>query len=80
MCEPFTPEDGGFGDGRQLDVVVWTGEVQKTKTVNVLLVFWRDGNPMNGALDVISGEQAESVTDVDGKSRILRFDPLPLAG
>ena len=56
LCESLTPEDGRFGDGRQLDVVLWTGEVQETKTVDVLLVFWRDSNSMNGALDVVSSE------------------------
>lgn len=28
--EPLTPKDGGFGDGRQLEVIVWAGEVQET--------------------------------------------------
>ena len=47
--------------------------------MNVLLVFGRDGNPMNGALDVVSSEQVESVASVDGKGPILGFDPLPFA-
>ena len=71
MCESFTPEDWGFGNGGQLDVVVWTGEVQETKTVSVLLILGRDGNPMDGALDVVSGEQAERVAGIDSKGRVL---------
>jgi len=58
---------------------MWTGEVQEAKTVNVLLVFGRDGNPMDGAFDVVSGEQAECITSVDSDGRILRFEPLPFA-
>lgn len=58
---------------------MWTREIQETKTVNVLLVLGRDGNPMDGALDIVSGEQTESVASVDGKGRVLGFDPLPLA-
>lgn len=55
-------------------------EVQKAKTVDMLLVLGRDGNSVNGALDVVGGEQVEGVTGVDGEGRILGFDPLPLAG
>ena len=51
------------------------GEVQETKAVNVLLVSRRDRNPMDGALDIVSGEQVESVTGVDSEGRILGFDP-----
>ena len=57
---------------------MWAGEVQETKTINVLRVFWRNRNPMDGALDIVSGEQVESVTSVDSEGRILGFDPLPL--
>ena len=59
---------------------MWTGEVQEAEAVNVLLVLGGDGNPVDGALDVVCGEQVESVTSVDGKGRILGFGPLPLAG
>lgn len=45
----------------------------------MLLVFGRDSNPMDGALDVISGKKAESVASVNSKGCILGFDPLPLA-
>ena len=45
----------------------------------MLLVLGRDGNPMDGALDVVGGEQVESVTGVDGQGRILGFDPLPFS-
>jgi len=58
---------------------VRTGEVQETKPVNVLLVSGRNRNPMDGALDIVSGEQIESITSVDSEGRILGFDPLPLA-
>ena len=58
---------------------MWTGEVQETKAVDVLLVSWRDRDPMDGALDIVSGEQVKSVTSVDSEGRILWFDPLPLA-
>jgi len=58
---------------------VRTGEVQETKAVNVLLVSGRDCNPMDGALDIVGGEQVESVTSVDSEGRILGFDPLPVA-
>ena len=34
---------------------------------------------MDGTLDVVSGEQVESVTSVNSNSRILGFDPLPFA-
>ena len=56
-----------------------TREVQETKAVDVLLVSGRDRNPMDGALDIVSGEKVESVTSVDSEGRILWFDPLPLA-
>ena len=52
LCESLTPEDRRFGDGRQFDVVVWTGEVQEAKTVNMLLVFGGDGNPEIGRAHV----------------------------
>ena len=79
LREPIAEKDGRFGDGGQLNVVVWTGEVQETKAVDMLLVFGRDGNPVDGALDIVGGEQVESITGVDSKGRILGFDPLPLA-
>ena len=78
MCESLAPKDRRFSDGGQLNVVVWAREVQESKAVNMLLVFGRDGNPMDGALDIVSGEQVENVTSVDSKGRILGFDPLPL--
>lgn len=34
---------------------------------------------MDGALDIVGGEQVESVTSVDSEGRILGFDPLPVA-
>jgi hypothetical protein len=54
-----------------------TREVQETEAVNVLLVFWRDSDPMDGTVDMASSKQAESVTGVDGDGCVLGFDPLP---
>ena len=79
LREPLTAENGGVCDSGQLEVVVWTREVQETKTINVLLVFGRDGNPVDGAFDIVSGKQVEGVASVDGNGRILGFDPLPFA-
>lgn len=78
MCEPLPQKDGRFGDSGQPEIVLWTREVQETETVEVLLIFWRDNNSVNGTLDIASGEQVESVTSVDCESCILGLDPLPL--
>jgi len=32
---------------------------------------------MDSALDIVGGEQVQSVTSVDSKGRVLGFDPLP---
>jgi len=80
LCESLTPKDGRFGNSGQLEVILWTGEVEDTKAVDVLLVLGRDSDPMDGALDIVSSEETESVTSVDGEGRVLGFDPLPLAG
>ena len=79
LREPVAQKDGRFGDGGQLQVVAWTGEVQDTKAVNVLLVLGRDGNPVDRAFDIVGGKQVEGITSVDGNHCILGFNPLPLA-
>ena len=52
-------KDGRFGE--QLQVVGWTGEVQDTKAVNILLVLGRDGNPEDRALDIVGDKQVEGI-------------------
>ena len=65
--------------GGQIEVVAWTGEVQDTKAVNVLLALGRDGNSVDCALDIFGGKQVQGITSVDGNHRILGFNSLPLA-
>ena len=79
LREPVAQKDGRFGNGGQLQVVAWTGEVQDTKAVSVLLALGRDGNPVDRVLDIVRGKQVEGITSIDGNHRILGFNPLPLA-
>ena len=65
LREPIAQKDRRFCNDGQLQVVAWTGEVQDTKTDNVLLVLGRGGNPVDRALDVVGSKQIEGITSID---------------
>ena len=79
LREPIASKDRRFGNGRQSEVVAWTGEVQDTKAVNVLMALGRDGNSVDRAPDMVGGKRVQDITSVGGNHRILGFNPLPLA-
>ena len=59
LREPIAQKDRKFCDGGRR-----TGEVQDTKTDNVLLVLGRDGNPVDRALNVFGSKQVEGITSI----------------
>lgn len=46
----------------------------------MLLVLGGRGDPVDRALDKAAGQERDRVAGVHGERRVLRLDPLPLAG
>lgn len=55
-------------------------EVEQAEAVDVLLVLRGSGDSVDRALDEAAGQESERVAGVHGERRVLRLDPLPLAG
>lgn len=65
-------------DWIQDDMVVGSGEIQNTQTIDVSLVAWGCANTVNAALYVSCSQCSQGVASIDCDGRILWLDPLPL--